>query len=134
MILGVSTLSTSFSSQSTNVVVKEVLNVLTPRIMTLISEALSAQQAAKQQALLEQQRQEEARRQAALLEQQRLEEQRRQQALQREEEARRQAALLAQQQAQQQPAGDLTSLFGDGKTHYVKVEVPGVFKEEYNLA
>ena len=41
-------------------VVKEVLNVLTPRIMTLISEALSAQQAAKQQALLEQQRQEEA--------------------------------------------------------------------------
>ena len=119
-------------------VVKEVLNVLTPRIMTLISEALSAQQAAKQQALLEQQRQEEARRQAALLEQQRLEEQRRQQALllqqQREEEARRQAALLAQQQAQQQPAGDLTSLFGDGKTHYVKVEVPGVFKEEYNLA
>ena len=49
-------------------VVKEVLNVLTPRIMTLISEALSAQQAAKQQALLEQQRQEEARRQAALLE------------------------------------------------------------------
>ena len=122
--------------------------MLTPRIMTLISEALSAQQAAKQQALLEQvreaiyndvkQRQEEARRQAALLEQQRLEEQRRQQALllqqQREEEARRQAALLAQQQAQQQPAGDLTSLFGDGKTHYVKVEVPGVFKEEYNLA
>merc|ERR1719410_1513771 len=99
--------------------------------MRLISQAITAEQLRleeerRQQALLEQQR----------LEQLRLEEQRRQQALlleqqRREEEQRRQQALLAQQQAQQ--SSSLTGLFGTGEEHYVKFEVPGVFKEEYNI-
>merc|ERR1712176_68261 len=127
-----SQVESSFSSQSTQTVVKEVFNVLTPRIMTLISDALSAQEAARQQAAAAAARLEEQRRQALLIQQQqaaaaaeaaRLEEQRRQA-----------AAAAAAAAAAQSDSSNLNSLFGDGKTHYVQFEVPGVFKETYNIA
>ena len=88
--------------------------MLTPRIMTLISDALSAQEAARQQA---------AAAAAAAAEAARLEEQRRQA-----------AAAGAAAAAAQSDSSNLNSLFGDGKTHYVQFEVPGVFKETYNIA
>ena len=125
----------SFSTQSTQTVVSEVLNVLTPRIMTLISDALSAQEAARQQAAAAAAA--EAKRQQALLLAQQQEEARRQAAAAAAaaaEEQRRQAAAAAAAAAAQQDDSSLNSLFGDGKTHYVHIEVPGVFKEEYNLA
>ena len=106
--------------------VSEVLNVLTPRIMTLISDALSAQEAAAAA---------EAKRQEALLFAQQ-QEALRQAALAAAEEQRRKAAAAAAAAAANNAQSDssLDGLFGDGKTHYVHIEVPGVFKEEYNLA
>merc|ERR1712098_658400 len=152
------------SSQSSSTAVDQsslitrIMSVLQPRIMTLVSDAITAQEAAaaqaaaaeqrRQAALIEQQRQAalreqqrlEAQRQAALLEQQRqaaLIEQQRQAALREQQriEAQRQAALLEQQRQQaQRPAvgsSNLNSLFGSG--HEVVHEIPGQSKVEYNI-
>merc|ERR1711863_144290 len=98
------------------------------RIVTLVSEAFSAQQA-QAAALAEQQRLEQIRIQqiAERREQARLEKLRIEQ--QRLEEQRRQQQLLLQQQSSS--SSSLSSLFGTG--HEVKVEVPGTFLEEYNI-
>merc|ERR1712002_1325133 len=156
----VSSSSTSLgSSQSSSTAVDQsslitrIMSVLQPRIMTLVSDAITAQEAAaaqaaaaeqrRQAALIEQQRQaalREQQRQAALLEQQRqaaLIEQQRQAALREQQriEAQRQAALLEQQRQQaQSPAvgsSNLNSLFGSG--HEVVHEIPGQSKVEYNI-
>merc|ERR1712117_223940 len=106
-----------------------------PRIMTLISDALSAQESARLEAL----RLEEEKRQQALLIQQQQEAARlealRLEALRLEEERRQQALLLQQQQQSSvsSSSSSLTSLFGSGKEHYVKFEVPGQFNQEYNI-
>merc|ERR1711973_547742 len=125
--------------------VRQILNILRPQVISAVNDAISAQEAAERQdaALREQQRQAaqreqqrlEAQRQAALLEQQRqaaLLEQQRQAALREQQrlEAERQAALLAAQQ-QQTASGDLSSLFGSG--HEVVHEVPGQTKVEYHI-
>merc|ERR1712112_696420 len=93
--------------------VRQILNILRPQVISAVNDAITAQEAAERQAaaLREQQRQ------AALREQQRL-------------EAERQAALLAAQQ-QQTASGDLSSLFGSG--HEVVHEVPGQTKVEYHI-
>merc|ERR1712115_119461 len=106
------------------------MTALRPRIMTLISDALSAQEAARLEAL----RLEEERRQQALLIQQQ-QEAARLEALRLEEERRQQALLLQQQQQSSvsSSSSSLTSLFGSGKEHYVKFEVPGQFNQEYNI-
>merc|ERR1711973_345256 len=115
--------------------VRQILNILRPQVISAVNDAISAQEAAERQAALrEQQRQaalREQQRQAALREQQRIEAQR--QAALREQqrlEAERQAALLAAQQ-QQTASGDLSSLFGSG--HEVVHEVPGQTKVEYHI-
>merc|ERR1712156_1168072 len=134
----------SFSSQyNSESIVRQVLSVLRPNIMALISDAIAQQAeaaaaaaAAAEAARLEEIRREEERRKQALLEQQR-QEALRQQALR---EQQRQQALLEQQrqqalfqQQQQQQSSSLTSLFGNGNIHQVKFEVPGQFKEEYSI-
>merc|ERR1712158_305720 len=98
---------------------------LQPRIVTLVSEAFSAQQA-QAAALAEQQRLEQIRIQEERQEQVRLEKLR--------IEQRRQQQLLLQQQSlssSSSSSSSLSSLFGTG--HEVKVEVPGTFLEEYNI-
>merc|ERR1712064_215481 len=107
------------------------MTALRPRIMTLISDALSAQESARLEAL----RLEGERRQQALLIQQQ-QEAARLEALRLEEEKRQQALLIQQQQQQSSvssSSSSLTSLFGSGKEHYVKFEVPGQFNQEYNI-
>merc|ERR1712013_960266 len=108
--------------------VTRVMAVLQPRIISLVSDAITAQEAAaaeqrRQAALIQQQQQ------AALLEQQRLEAQRQAALL----EQQRQAALAAQQQAQRPAIGssNLSGLFGSG--HEVVHEIPGQSKVEYNI-
>merc|ERR1712241_373748 len=114
----------------TSVIVSQVMTALRPRIMTLISDALSAQESARLEAL----RLEEEKRQQALLIQQQ-QEAARFEALRLEEERRQQALLLQQQQQSSvsSSSSSLTSLFGSGKEHYVKFEVPGQFNQEYNI-
>merc|ERR1712062_134764 len=119
----------SFSSSSqyqSETISSQVLTVLRPQIMTLISEAIAAQEAARQEEL---RIQEELRQQQLLLQQQREEELRQRQLLlqqQREEEQRRQQALLLQQQQQNQQQSDsITNIFGTGNIHEVQFEVPG---------
>merc|ERR1711973_178200 len=78
--------------------VRQILNILRPQVISAVNDAISAQEAAERQAaaLREQQRQaalREQQRQAALREQQRLEAQRQAALL----EQQRQAALLEQQ-------------------------------------
>merc|ERR1711951_166852 len=121
---------------------RKILNILQPRIVTLVSEAFSAQQA-QAAALAEQQRLEqiriqemaERREQARLeklrIEQQRIEQQRQEQ-LRLEEQRRQQQLLLQQQSSSSSSSSSLSSLFGTG--HEVKVEVPGTFLEEYNIS
>merc|ERR1712032_1668804 len=123
----------SSSSSSKSALVRKILNILQPRIVTLVSEAFSAQQA-QAAALAEQQRLEQIRiqqiaerREQARLEKLRIEQQRQEQL--RLEEQRRQQQLLLQQQSSS--SSSLSSLFGTG--HEVKVEVPGTFLEEYNI-
>merc|ERR1712088_21500 len=129
---------------------------LQPRIVTLVSEAFSAQQAqaaalAEQQRLeqirIQKERQEQVRLEKLRIEQQRQEqirleqlriEQQRHEQIRLEklrlEEQRRQQQLLLQQQSlssSSSSSSSLSTLFGTG--HEVKVEVPGTFLEEYNI-
>ena len=114
--------------------VKQIMSVLRPQVISAVNDAISAQEAeeARRLAILEQQRQAalreqqrlEAQRQAALLEQQR------QAALLREQqrlEAERQAALLASQQQ----ASGLSGLFGTG--HEYAAQIPGQSRVEYHI-
>merc|ERR1712062_921550 len=116
----------SFSSSSqyqSETISSQVLTVLRPQIMTLISEAIAAQEAARQEEL---RIQEELRQQQLLLQQQREEELRQQQLLlqqQREEEQRQ--LLLQQQKQNQQQSDSITNIFGTGNIHEVQFEVPG---------
>merc|ERR1712227_166504 len=121
------------SKQTTQIdeasLVKRIMSILRPKVISAVNDAISAQEAAEarrleqqRQAALREQQRAEARRQAAL-EQQRqaaLREQQRQAALL---EQQRQAALLEQQRLgaerlaalqASQSTGDLNSLFGTG--------------------
>merc|ERR1711862_626659 len=126
--------------------VKQIMSVLRPQVISAVNDAISAQEAeeARRLAILEQQRQaalrEQQRKEAALREQQRqaaLRQQQRQAALL---EQQRQAALLEQQRLEaerqaalqaSQSSGDLSSLFGSG--HEVIQEVPGQTLVEYHI-
>jgi len=127
----VSVLASKTTQVDQTSLVKQILSILRPQVMTAVSDAVAAQEAAearRQAALREQQRQaalREQQRQAALREQQRLEALREQQRL----EAERQAALLAAQQ--QSVGGDLASVFGHG--HEVSAVVPGQSRVEYHI-
>merc|ERR1712080_722291 len=105
--------SSSSSSASHATLATRILEILQPRIVTLVSQAFSAREAAAQ---AEQQRIEAQRQEQLRLEQQRIE-------AQRQEQIR--LEQLEQQRQQQ------IRLFGSG--HEVKVEVPGQFLEEYSI-
>merc|ERR1712228_100048 len=108
--------SNSFDSKT---IVTQILQVLQPRIVTLVSQALSAQEAAATEAAAAAAAQEE-RRQALLIQQQ--------------QAAAAAVAAAAQESSSSSSSGSsLNALFGDGKVHYVKHEVPGQFKQEYNI-
>merc|ERR1711936_559627 len=120
------------SSQVTQIdeanLVRKIMSILRPEVVSAINDAISAKEAAEarararaeqqRQAALREQQRKEAARQAALREQQRL------------EAARLEAERLAALQATQ-TSGDLNSLFGTG--HEVIQNVPGQTLVEYHI-